>query len=370
MLRIATRNLLRSKLRTGLTIVGVGAAVCMLVLLVSIGRELAFDIREALLGDSVDIVVQSATATSPLGSRIATTTLPLIATIPGVANVAPLLAKTVKPKRGLLLVVMGVSAYEPVAKRLGVSLIKGRNFRAGTDEVLLGQRAARKLELGVGDALVLGKRSFEIVGVYSLGLDFLDGGAFLDMERAQEFLALKGKVNIAYIEMTEGARIDEVIGLIEERFPGLAALPAGDMVRNDAAVQMVGTFATAVSLIGLAVCGVTVLNTLLMSVAERTGEFGTLMALGWPRQMIMGIILIEALLMCTLGALVGFAAAYPALEILNALPSIAPGILPSSPSITLLPEALLVAVILSFASGLYPAIHTTRLLPALALRYT
>ena len=217
MFRIALRNLLRSKLRSGLTIAGVAAAVCMLVLLVSIGRELSFDIKEALLGDSVDIVVQQATSTSPLGSRIAMTTLPRIAAIPGIAKVAPLLAKTVKPTRGLLLVLMGVTAYEPVAKRLGVSLIAGRNFRAGTDEVLLGQRAARKLELGVGDVLELGERSFEVVGVYSLGLDFLDGGAFLDMERAQEFLSLKGKVNVAYIEMEEGAQIDEVIQRVRDR---------------------------------------------------------------------------------------------------------------------------------------------------------
>ena len=84
----------------------------------------------------------------------------------------------------------------------------------------------------------------------------------------------------------------------------------------------------------------------------------------------MQIILTEALLICVAGALVGFFAAYPALDLLNALPTIAPGILPSSPSIALLPQPLILAVLLGFASGIYPALHTTRLLPAQALRYT
>ena len=70
MLRIAIRNLLRSKLRTSLTITGVAAAVCMLVLLVSIGRELSFDIKEALLGDTADIVVQSATKTEKIENSL------------------------------------------------------------------------------------------------------------------------------------------------------------------------------------------------------------------------------------------------------------------------------------------------------------
>lgn len=88
MFRIALRNLLRTKLRSFFTILGVGVTISLFVLLMSIGRELSFQLDSSLTGERVDLVVQSKASTTPLSSRIKEHDLEKIASITGVSSVS------------------------------------------------------------------------------------------------------------------------------------------------------------------------------------------------------------------------------------------------------------------------------------------
>jgi putative ABC transport system permease protein len=104
-----------------------------------------------------------------------------------------------------------------------------------------------------------------------------------------------------------------------------------------------------------------------MSVFERTREIGILLALGWKRSRILRMILLESVALCFAAGLFGIIAGVLLLKILAVMPWMQGRI---EPQITaeLLTLALGLAIAVGVASGLYPALHCTRINPSLAIR--
>jgi putative ABC transport system permease protein len=123
-----------------------------------------------------------------------------------------------------------------------------------------------------------------------------------------------------------------------------------------------------ISILAIAVGGVSVLNTMLMSVLERTREIGVLRALGWRRRRVLGLVVQESLILAELGGAAGVLVAFGLSALLRALPMIGESMLADwAPAVFL--RAVAVATLLGLVGGLYPAYRATRLQPIEALRY-
>jgi len=118
-----------------------------------------------------------------------------------------------------------------------------------------------------------------------------------------------------------------------------------------------------------AVGSIALMNTMIMSVAERTREIGVLRAVGWRRWLVLRQILGEALLLTLLSGMVGVAWTAALVRVLKAIPSL--GIWREMFELTpiVVIEALILCVTLGIVGGLYPAWRATRLSPVEALRY-
>jgi putative ABC transport system permease protein len=126
--------------------------------------------------------------------------------------------------------------------------------------------------------------------------------------------------------------------------------------------------ASQVSLLAIFIGGVGMLNTMLMSVLERTREIGVLRALGWRRRQVLGMILQESLVLGAVGGVVGILLGLG----LGKLVSLAEGMWGSIELVytpQMLVQAIIVALIAGIAGGLYPAWRATRMRPIEALRY-
>ncbi len=221
-----------------------------------------------------------------------------------------------------------------------------------------------------GDTLELGsKQLFTISGVYWLGQGVLDGGVVIDIEGSQGLLKRQGYVNMALIEGKTKQKTAALIRDIQDRFPNLDPAPASSLRTRIRAITMIDGFVAAVSVTSLVLSGVLILNTLMMAISERTREIGILMAIGWSRGMIMGLIVTEAVLLGVTGGFLGFISAFPALRLLTFLPTMGVGWIPVAPSLNHFFWAVGLAGGIAGFSALYPALFATRLLPAEALRY-
>jgi putative ABC transport system permease protein len=111
------------------------------------------------------------------------------------------------------------------------------------------------------------------------------------------------------------------------------------------------------------------MNTMVMSVFERTRELGVLRALGWRRRQVLGLIVRESLLLTLGGGAVGAAVAWLLLRGLSFVPSMTSiaSVVRFTPVIGA--RVLLLCIGLGILGGTYPAWRATRLLPVEALRY-
>ena len=122
-----------------------------------------------------------------------------------------------------------------------------------------------------------------------------------------------------------------------------------------------------VGLVRLLVGAIGVLNTMLMTVSERTREIGTLRAFGWRSSMVMRLILAEGLVTALLGGLCGSVLGWVAAELLMRL--VPQGLLEAHYRPAVLLRGLGIALVVGILGALYPAWRASRLLPAEALRY-
>ena len=129
-------------------------------------------------------------------------------------------------------------------------------------------------------------------------------------------------------------------------------------------------------IIALLVCGVGIVNSMLMSVTERYKEIGTMKCLGATDTNVLQIFLFEALLLGLLGGVIGAFSGWVAAMGIFGFQFGVEGILPAAnivPTLlsyfTYVGEAIGIAAFLSVVAAAYPAFYAARLNPAEALRY-
>ena len=120
------------------------------------------------------------------------------------------------------------------------------------------------------------------------------------------------------------------------------------------------------SLLAIVVGVLGVMNTMLMTVFERTHEIGILLAVGWKRLRIVYMVLCESALLGFFGGVAGVAIGAIGLKIMEQTPTVR-GMLEPDTSPRLLLTSVAIAVVVGVISGLYPAWRSSRLSPAVAL---
>jgi ABC-type antimicrobial peptide transport system permease subunit len=206
------------------------------------------------------------------------------------------------------------------------------------------------------------------VGIYESKISWEDFGTIMTLRDGQVFLGRPRKVTLFSVRLKDPQQAAALAKQINDEFPEVHASLASDFVSELPDMQNSEAMIGSISFLAILVGGVGVLNTMLMSVFERTREIGVLRALGWRRRRILGLILREAVVLGLLGGLAGIAVAFGLSGLLMSIPSYGEMFNPSwSPEI--FARAIIAALSLGVLGGLYPAFRATRMQPVEALRY-
>ncbi|MBN1487770.1 MAG: ABC transporter permease [Anaerolineae bacterium] len=245
--------------------------------------------------------------------------------------------------------------------------LSSRMSSKGGKPLLLGRTAAQDMDKQIGDTFRLYESIYCVVGIYETGEPFEDGAAVVLLEDAQLISGKPRQVNALLLKVQSGTDIERLRQRIEQRFDGLTATTSADFQDEQDMLQYIYVFTWTVSLVAILIGGVSVMNTMLMSVFERTREFGVLRAVGWRPNQILLMVLGESLVLSLIGGGLGIGLGIAAVRAVENIPMVS-SILPGAFSLKHVFQGMAVALTLGLVGGGLPAWRASELMPAEAMR--
>ena len=399
---VALDSIRAHTLRAVLTMLGIIIGITAVLVTVGIGSGAAASITDRIESSGSNLLTISAgmrgsssgaTLTMADAGVLADTEL-----FPNVVNVAPQYSgnsTVVAGATGGSYQVAGTTPAYPRIRNLEVAaggFFTDAQVEENAMVAVLGDTVASDLFGGqepVGQSVRFDDALFKVIGVLeasgSAGFGSSDSQVFVPINvalgRLYNVTRHRGSYTISSITAQVDAEenLDATAYQIEQVLRLRHGLGEDDdndfQLQNQAdLLEMVGEISGTLSVllggigaVSLVVGGIGIMNIMLVSVTERTREIGLRKALGAHDSDILFQFLIEALVLCALGGLIGIGLAYAiAYLVALLLPNLGIGIVIETWAVGL---ALAVATTSGFVFGLYPAMRATRLDPIEALRY-
>ncbi|HEX3014336.1 MAG TPA: ABC transporter permease [Methanobacterium sp.] len=373
-LGLIIKNPFRNKTRTSLAIVGIAIGIATIVALGLVTSGLQASTQTTLKAGAAEITVTH-TGSNDFGSTsgsINESRVTDIQNISGVKETAGILRATanIEGSSGNGLSISGIDRSK--LNLMGVDSINGTIYSNGsTNEIILGKTAAEDLNKSVGDNITIFGKNFKITGIYETGSFIQDAGAFMPLNTLQNLTSNDGKISTIAVKVTENANVTDVSQHIEDDYPNeLSTVTAADQAgRVNDALGAINTATWAISLLAIVIGGVGVINTMIMSVYERTREIGVLKAVGWRGRRILGMILGESIVLTIMAAIVGTIIGVVGVEVLLSYSATFGTMIKPVFSLELFLRAFGIAFLVGIIGGIYPAYRASRLAPTEALRY-
>jgi putative ABC transport system permease protein len=368
-LELIWHNIFERKTRSALTGVAVAIAITTVVVLGVLTHSLRRTAISVLRTGTADFTVAQEGVSDVLYSSIDEAQVTQIEAYPEVESAVGVLVAAIELDRDHPFFLELGMPPEDLAP-FGVRIVEGRAYAStADDEVLLGYRAARDLHKSVGDIVDIDGTDFRVVGIFSTGQVFGDSASMMPLTALQTRERKPGTVTLAFVLTKKGADIDGLRNKIEDDMPELATVRTeSEFGRIDRNLSLISAANVGVSILALVLGAIGVMNTMVMSVFERTREFGVLRAVGWTRLRILLLVMAEAFVVAIGGAMVGVAAGFLAIQLIQELPELVGVFQPDYPA-DIFGRALGIAVGMAFLGAIYPAIRAALLVPLEALRH-
>lgn len=372
---MAAKSVGRRKFRAALTILGILIGIATIVSLISIGEGMQYGIESTLkelVGASV--VIRG----SEEGANVPEYVSDYVLQVPGVKDCVPVVM-LLGEVGGRQSMIIGVD-MDQAGDLLQISILEGQLYKAEEDySVVISSATADRLDLHLGDSIALSGmvggvgESFTVVGISRPISGFLaEAGCFISLRDAQ---SLFNKLGLASALLVTLENQDQDVYVAEVL---MSAFPEANIMTEEALLSsvreimgMVNGVLLALGSISLAVGTIGVMNTITMTVYERTREIGMIKAIGGKRRHILSIFLSESAIMGVIGGFGGLIVGIIFMYLIQSLVSTLG--LPITIPVVISPQTLLIGMAISIAiatlAGFYPSWKASNIPPIEALKY-
>jgi len=383
MFDLIIRSMTQRKMRTTLTIFGIALGIFAVVVMGGMSEHMTLTVDKSLKLLANNIQVEPDGTFGGIGT-LDESKIRQVKRVPGVKDAFGVLVTALDPEGGgggfgggdMVFGVLPEKQMKDAKLTSGRYLIPGDGYK-----VVVGSSIARKFNLKVGDELemkskrlqrsssITHTRNVTVVGILEYTGSMFDSAVQIPLDKAQDFYKMENTVSFIYAEPAPGTdpsdlakRIDLNVEKVKSKSP--------EQLRKEIEGQLVifGLITISAAVLAAIIGGLSVMNTMLMSVSERTKEFGLLKALGAERKTILLMTMGEAAIMGVIGGISGIAIGAILTHFLNkSFEAQGSALFATTPRLIVI--GLLFATILGIVCGTYPAYRATKLSPMEALRY-
>ena len=380
------RELSRRKLRTSLTITGITIGIWALVVFSSLANQIngLVGMGSEYFADKIVVTDGVAFGSSPMRLD----DVEIIAGLDGVGAVQPKVEIPWNPDPAIgfgapEFLVGTIPGADAGFETFTPELATGRQLTAEDtgNVVVLGSTIARKYGVVAGGTVDIRGESFEVLGTLQPTLSSPDTNGFIPLSTAQalylgdlpplvaESLQADELANQIVVFPEVGADPTTVAAAIEAAVENSATMTGAEFSKTVGATTVIfNAIIIGVAAISLIVGGLSVINTMAMSVAERTREIGIRRAIGGSRRRIVRELVAEAGVIGLLGGLIGLGLGAAVVVLVNEAGRSSGTVLFDLTAQTAA-FAVGFSTILGMVAGIIPAWTAARLDPVSALRY-
>lgn len=382
MFKYVLRNMWRRKARTLLTVFGIVVGIFALTVLGALSARLNQQVNGAKTWFSSKITVV------PPGSSLFgggdSGFLPLskvaeIQAVPGVKDaIAGIGIQLTQGSSGFGApeLIVGADLSQAKDEFNLIKIREGRILQQGDQgKVVLGSTLANKFKAKVGDTVQLRGDDFQVVGLYETTLSAPDGFAFVSYEDALAlFRAANPYFQVQDIAATvdvlpePGVDINDLAATINASVQGIKVISPADAVQQISQFSLIfNAILLGIGFIALVVGGLSIINTMIMSVSERTSEIGLKKAIGAPTRSVLSEYLLESSMIGFFGGVIGVLLGLLAINLLNHATSTNNVEVFAITTLVVI-GPIIFATVLGTLAGISPAFRAARLKPVDALK--
>jgi putative ABC transport system permease protein len=383
MLKFILRNMWRRKGRTLLTIIGIVVGIFAFTVLSGLSARLNQQLGGAkkFYTNHITVVPTGGNLFGAEGKYLPLSKVAEINAVPGVKGAIASIGLPLDAQSGAGFgapeLIVGTELSDGGPELLAFTALQsGRLLQDGDSrKVLLGLNLANKFNAGPGDTVQLRGVDFQVVGIYKATLTAPDSLAFVSYQDGLDlFRAANPYFQVADIAGTidvlpqPGVGSDQLAATIQNQVADIKAISPNEAVKQISQFSLIfNAILIGISLVALLVGSLSIINTMIMSVSERTREIGLKKAIGAETRSVLGEYLLESALIGVLGGLIGMGLGVTLIAVLNTvIKTNGASVFAISRSVVLTP--VIFATFLGTLAGIFPALRAARLKPVEALK--
>ncbi len=381
-IKLAVNNLLRHKIRSLLTLIGIAASVAVLFSIVSFNRGFEQGLDNELRKTGIHFMIVPAGCPHEVASLVlhgAVTpkfidikTLDAARKISGVELASPMLVTQLANREmDRLDLVHGMDMAHVSALKPGWQL-KGA-VPEDDDGLIIGAEIAGHDNIQIGDMVRYGSRSFRVAAIIASTGSQEDAFVYMPIRALQEIVEKRDGLTAIGVKVAAPDRLDQVTEALAMQVPGIQIVTMNEVMRSlGTLANSAKVLSMSIAVIAMLISAVGVMNSILMAVFERTPEIGMMRAIGASKLDIFRIIMKETLLLTTCAGVAGIFASSVAAGIIEGFVRNFMPYVPSGKMIHFEPLLALACIAFSLTVGLlaggYPAWKASKINPIEAIK--